>query len=511
MRYFAAPLILLFAMVWVADGPLAQTQRQQIRPAPRTQPAPQAQPATPPQQTQQIRPSRTPTAQRTLLAADCRDTLVDGKIECDIRLSDTTAIRRVTVQRGAAVEAGEVTYEPFDNTGGTAAWYILVDRGNRTGRQATVTRIGQVVASLVDQTGANDRLGLAMIGDKLEVLAPLGSARPKLRLASSPGRIVVGTAADTQLYRLAIEAIGQLRDFPADRKALVLFTDGRNSGDTTVDAVVNAARDADITIYSIAYPESADADLADLRRLASDTSGPYIAADASNKNLPDNFVQDFTKYLKSGGRIRFDPISADEGVQYTISAELENNRNVTTDVAIDVQGEGIVGIPGDYIQVLRDFYEQNRIAVIAGGAVAALLLIAVIVLILRRVMRAPAPGPAAVAVAKVEGKAKKTTLAWLEYVDSGKQRIPIMEGTVSIGRHSDNDIRIEDSSEQSTVHRRHATIHLTPEKEFIITDLSGKTGNGVIVNSQRVDRRKLNNGDLIELGLVKLRFEIAGQ
>ena len=71
-----------------------------------------------------------------------------------------------------------------------------------------------------------------------------------------------------------------------------------------------------------------------------------------------------------------------------------------------------------------------------------------------------------------------------------------------IGRHEENDIRLA----SQTVHRYHAVLHRTPEQKFVITDLSGPEGNGVVVNAERVDQIALAAGDLIELGDVRMRF-----
>jgi FHA domain len=73
---------------------------------------------------------------------------------------------------------------------------------------------------------------------------------------------------------------------------------------------------------------------------------------------------------------------------------------------------------------------------------------------------------------------------------------------IRIGRHEENDIQLL----SPTVHRYHAIVHRTPERSYIITDLSGPAGNGVFVNSERVDHAGLAAGDLIELGDVRLRF-----
>ena len=94
--------------------------------------------------------------------------------------------------------------------------------------------------------------------------------------------------------------------------------------------------------------------------------------------------------------------------------------------------------------------------------------------------------------------------AWLTRLDSS-DRLPIRETSVRIGRHEDNDLKLDEES----VHRRHAVVHMTPQREFVITDLSGNEGNHVYVNDQRCEKKSLRDGDVIKLGKVQLRFQVA--
>ena len=83
--------------------------------------------------------------------------------------------------------------------------------------------------------------------------------------------------------------------------------------------------------------------------------------------------------------------------------------------------------------------------------------------------------------------------------------LPLDRRLVCIGRHQDNDIRLPDTA----VHRYHAVIERTPDEAFVITDLSGKDGNGVRINGERQSRAQLADGDVIELGRTRLKFESA--
>ena len=81
--------------------------------------------------------------------------------------------------------------------------------------------------------------------------------------------------------------------------------------------------------------------------------------------------------------------------------------------------------------------------------------------------------------------------------------VPLGHDLVRIGRHQENDIRLDDK----TVHRYHALLHRSADGDFLIRDLSGEAGNGVYVNGARIEQAALRPGDLVELGAVRLRFQ----
>ena len=82
------------------------------------------------------------------------------------------------------------------------------------------------------------------------------------------------------------------------------------------------------------------------------------------------------------------------------------------------------------------------------------------------------------------------------------KRFALAQPVVQIGRSQDVDIVIPDP----TVHRHHATIHCTEDAEYLVTDLSAGTGNGVLVNGQPVLQHQIFNGDEIRLGRARLMF-----
>lgn len=95
--------------------------------------------------------------------------------------------------------------------------------------------------------------------------------------------------------------------------------------------------------------------------------------------------------------------------------------------------------------------------------------------------------------------------AWLTIEGGAGGTMPLAGQFVRIGRHEDNDVRLTDKS----VHRHHAVIERMPDEAFVIRDMSGEDGNGMRVNGRRLPQARLADGDMIELGRAKLRFENA--
>lgn len=71
-----------------------------------------------------------------------------------------------------------------------------------------------------------------------------------------------------------------------------------------------------------------------------------------------------------------------------------------------------------------------------------------------------------------------------------------------LGRALDNDICFDNDS----VSGYHAEIYRFPDGTFRICDLDST--NGTWINGQRIRAQTLNNGDVVELGEVRLHFRM---
>jgi pSer/pThr/pTyr-binding forkhead associated (FHA) protein len=78
---------------------------------------------------------------------------------------------------------------------------------------------------------------------------------------------------------------------------------------------------------------------------------------------------------------------------------------------------------------------------------------------------------------------------------------------VSVGRRSDNNIRLDDP----TVSGTHAIISLKADPyldgQMVATLVDFNSTNGVFVNGERVKQQKLNSGDVIRIGQHELHFD----
>lgn len=84
--------------------------------------------------------------------------------------------------------------------------------------------------------------------------------------------------------------------------------------------------------------------------------------------------------------------------------------------------------------------------------------------------------------------------------DTQQNTVNLKVGAVSIGRSSDNDVHIKDS----TVSSHHAKI-VTYFDASYIEDLDST--NGTFVNGKRVQKHILNPGDVISIGTHTLKVE----
>ena len=86
----------------------------------------------------------------------------------------------------------------------------------------------------------------------------------------------------------------------------------------------------------------------------------------------------------------------------------------------------------------------------------------------------------------------------------------LVKERITIGRRSDNDIQLDDP----TVSGIHAVLTLKPDKylddAFDVAIVDFNSTNGLFVNDEKVQQKRLTAGDTIRIGQHELLFDEAG-
>jgi hypothetical protein len=441
-----------------------------------------------------------------------------------------------------------------DNPLNTSALLALVDTSvgtSRSPRDRTVQANKEVLMDLLGKVQPRTLFGLYTFANDMVEVAPLGTPPSEIR------KLVPGLKADgmgTRLYRRAMDAVAKLEGVKADRKALLIFSDGKDE-DTgyTLDNLEEAAKKAGVMVMAVGCPESAQdiPALGNLERLAADSLGYYaqmqLPAGGKPGTNPPGLADAILESLDSGGEVVTSLKEVDPSAKVVVTLTTAGGQTLeqvlqrvppptptpeptpdpaesptpdpaespTPDAAESPTPDPAESPTPDptptpsQIDVATGWARQN-IGWVIAGAVALLGLVVVVIAALATRKKEvppepipvdPMPEPEEPEQPDVTG-AQNASLAYLVMQDAGASRMSITQTATRIGRRGDNDIVFSNDS----VSGHHAEIHMSREGSFTITDLG--SGNGVIVNGNRVAQSGLREGDLIELGEVRFRFTL---
>jgi pSer/pThr/pTyr-binding forkhead associated (FHA) protein len=98
----------------------------------------------------------------------------------------------------------------------------------------------------------------------------------------------------------------------------------------------------------------------------------------------------------------------------------------------------------------------------------------------------------------------------LSYKGVSLKEFQLSGDRITIGRHSDNNIRLDDP----TVSGLHAVLSVQPdpymEGQVHVTLLDFNSTNGVFVNGEKIKQHSLRSGDVIKIGQHELMFDQQG-
>jgi hypothetical protein len=366
--------------------------------------------------------------------------------------------------------------QPFIKTGKSTAILFLIDTSDPS-REKTVIRNVYAVREMVSHLRPQDQFGLAVFDQGIHLVAPLGSSREQLEAAL--GR-VKASGLSTEFYKSVIDGVSTLKAFPADRKGMVLMSDGKaedpTSGYNETEAV-NAAHQSGVAILGLGYAERPQeaARLQTIERLAQNTGGQFYAMQSSDP-LPVQLSANPAAFLQGGGKFEFQ--TGDLYGTKIVSLNLKKDDGTVITEKQKINFNDSRNIIANFIAFYRDYPVRFFLGCLGIIAISAL---SILYFRNRR---------------KREGR---VVFGWLEDLGANGARYPLKGTSIRIGRGSDNDIRFENSSISS----HHATI---VRRDDITQIIDLESTNGLLVNDAPTKQALLHSGDLIELGEVRLRF-----
>ncbi|MCP4699594.1 MAG: VWA domain-containing protein, partial [Gammaproteobacteria bacterium] len=207
-----------------------------------------------------------------------------------------------------------VSRTDYPYEGVSSAILFLVDISDPR-RRRVVTKNAEQIKSMLEKAEPHHKFGLAGFATEMRILARLGTPSSEVAAAADT---LQANGRTTELYRHALGAVNLLLKFPARRRALFLFSDGK-AEDTTYfhKDIINAANSKNVTIYGFGYATSAanSVHMQSLRRLSEETNGMFIEAE-KNFSLPAIFLSAPYRMLDTGEHIIYDLMPAVQGGFY---------------------------------------------------------------------------------------------------------------------------------------------------------------------------------------------------
>ena len=485
---------------------------------------------------QAITPAVAQQADELLLECSQQLEETSNQLNCDFRSKKPAQPEELSLTiNGQTVEP--VRFTPFLTGEKRSAWLYLIDKSN-PGRATTVARNVDIARTQLRNASLRRLIGVATFASNLEVVLEPAAAHDNFdkRLDA-----IKADGLATEYFANALAAVKILQKVQADRKALVIMSDGK-AEDTAYqrEDVVQAAKKAGVTIFGLGFAEK-ETDtpfLQKVRRLAEETDGQFVSV-VGSESISSRFLTDLTRNIENGGAIEVDlpadtsgPIDVKLNVRTADGALLAGGQTLElSPVAAPVQQtpEAIPLIGQIYSGLsegMGHWVSDNQLSAWLVLLLLPAFAIAAFVFFGRSKKPDETPVPTHVEpieepvtgllpiepvqpdpVQEEDGPTRKIDvdpepiqLGYFEVVGNEDKRYIITLKSMSIGRHSDNDMQLSND----TVHRHHAHFFISPDGEATIKDLD--TTNGVYLNGERINSATLTSGSMIELGEVRLRY-----
>ena len=407
----------------------------------------------------------------------CSNDDVNKLVNCDYRHAVSIDVKDVSLKVASQpLQIEQKNLAGYPVTGQSTAILLLVDISDPKRKNTVENKNVAIINEMLAAQKPYEKIGIAVFDSNLEVLVPISADQAATKEAV---KNIKASGQATEFYKNILSAIEILKKTDATRKGLVILSDGKDEDKAyTSQDVISAAKAAGVVILSLGYLEKPTDSpyLQNLQRLADDTYGVYY--NATDSKFPADFATQPFSFVEKGGRVSF-PFGENvdkQSVIITLGTKAGKGLDLVTEVDFPDNRSTF--------QKVVDFCKFNWIQLLIGLTVFILLAVFVFLFIRQRKRNRPV----------------KVVYAHLDEIDGMDTRHELTKTASTIGRSIDNDVQLSNDS----ISAHHAEIHRRREGDFYIVDLA--SSNGVYVNGSRVNQIELHNGDLIELGEVRLHF-----
>ncbi len=394
---------------------------------------------------------------------------------------------------GVAVTPQSVATSVDEDAG--VAVLLLVDvSGSMAG--APIDQARRAATTFVGGLRGNDKAAIVPFGSKLPTEAQFSS--PEDLVAAVGGLRADELNQGTALYSSIVSALDAPWQTPLLRRALVLLTDGQDSGQSQSEreTALASARAAGLPVYAIGLGENADLDF--LESLAGSTAGAMYFAPGPN---------DILKMFEAiGTRLRS---------QYVITMPLPVSESANRELAISTElPDTVLSTRTIFVttEVEETLPNGTPIISLAAGGLGVVILIAVLVwVVLSRGPSKPTPipvgGDIGMPLRGAEPARRSTTpggrLIVVEGPNSGVE-VDLGDGAVVIGSGSGSGLRLDSSD--GSVAGTHARVWLKGD-QLMLHHVARR--RQTLVGERAVEWAMLRPLDTLRIGPHLISFSVA--
>lgn len=401
-------------------------------------------------------------------------------ILCDYRVTKALQVENVGVKlSGKSIQLKAESFLSYPAENQTTAILFLIDTSD-PGRKDTIER--RIVSDLFDilssPSAKRDHIkySVSTFDTEIKIQSPFGASYSDT--LNSLANIKADGMA-TEFYKSILTSIKHLKATDATRKGLVIFSDGKDEDRAYKhEDVLKAAKEANVVIMGLGYAEK-KADyphLQTLQRLSDETYGLFI--NVTDKSSFIKIIQEPFSFIEKGGRITIPSAGFYGNEIVTLELGIADGKSISIDSKVNISDSRSTL---DKSSVYLKKYWHYFFLILTISTLSGYL------------------------VYKLQRKFFKKSVQDIEYAflseaNAVGSKYLINKTAVRVGRGVDNDICLLNDSISS----HHAEIHMRRDLTFFIVDLNST--NGVIVNGEKVAQQELHDGDLIEIGEVRLNF-----